>query len=221
MLHIIYSDNKISSSTYSVYSIQTDKDEIQVSGLIPVDSYVTARIEMDNGSIMIPLGFSKIVDIDSKITIFKNKLYLTDYDISKLSKAKTISLRIYINQVVIPGEVPMTFNSRSISRTKTKNESAVLDLAKEVTSMKARLDSYMNKNFEFNTTNQTTKGMVPVAVDNMGNYKWDFPFNSLEQLVTELSKNVVAQAELIKTLTERVAQLEQQIMDHITETYYI
>jgi hypothetical protein len=221
MLHIIYSDNKISSSTYSVYPIQTDKDEIQVSGLIPVDSYVTARIEMDNGSIMIPLGFSKIVDLDSKVAIFKNKLYLTDYDISKLSKAKTISLRIYINQVIIPGEVPMTFNSKSIARTKTKNESAVLDLAKEVTSLKARLDAYMNKNFKFDYTNEVVKGMVPVAVDNMGNYKWDFPFNATEQLVIQLSQNVVSQAELIKTLTDRVANLEQQIIDHITETLYI
>ena len=150
-------------------------------------------------------------------------MYITKFAIyiANLAKADSIYLKIYINQVVIPGEIAIAFDSKSVARQKTQNESAIVSLAKEITGMKARLDSYMNKNFKFDKTNQIRKGMVPVAVDHFGNYKWDFPFNATEQLVLELSQNVVAQAEIIKGLTERVRILEQQITDHITETYYI
>ena len=218
MLNILYSDNKISSASSSTYLIQSDKDDIEIAGLIPVDAYVTARIVTGDHSVVIPLGFSKVINDSS---IFRNKIFLTDYDIIKLSKAESIYLKIYINQVVIPGEIAIAFDSKSVARMKTKNESAVVALAKEVTAMKARLDSYMNKNFKFDKTNLIRKGMVPVAVDRFGNYKWDFPFNATEQLILELSQNVVAQAELVKVLTERVSKLETMVQDHITESYYI
>ena len=218
MLSILYSDNKISSANSSVYKIDTDKDDIEIIGLIPTDAYVTARIVTPKHTLVVPLSYSDIIDDKTK---FKSKIYLTDFDITNLAKADSIYLKIYINQVVIPGEIAIAFDSKSVARQKTQNESAVVSLAKEITGMKARLDSYMNKNFEFDKTNQIKKGMVPVAVDHFGNYKWDFPFNATEQLVLELSQNVVAQAEIIKGLTERVRILEQQITDHITETYYI
>lgn len=218
MLNILYADNKISSASYSVYVIETDKDDIEISGIIPVDAYVTARLVSEKHSVVVPFGFKKFVD---GISVFKSKIYLTDYDISNFAKSESIYLKIYINQVVIPGEIAIAFDSKSIIKTSKKNESAVISLAKEISAMKARLDSYMNKNFDYDKTNETQKGMVPVAVDHLGNYKWDFPFNATEQLVLELSQNVVAQAEIIKGLTERVRILEQQITDHITETYYI
>lgn len=218
MLSIIYADNKIASSDNSVYIIESDKDDIEIIGLIPVDAYVTARIITDGHSLNIPLGFSDFIGNNSK---FKSKIFLTDYDISKLSKSKSIYLKIYINQVVIPGEIIINFNNKSIAKVKTQNESAIITLAKEIAAIKARLDSYMNKNFKFEKINHTKKGMVPVAIDQFGNYKWDFPFNATEQLIIELSKNMVSQAELIKDLSERLQLLEQQFNDHITETYYI
>ena len=218
MLNILYADNKISSANSSLYVIESDKDDIEISGIIPVYAYVTARIIADNHTFVIPLSFKNAVDNTS---IFKGKLFLTDYDINCLSKAESIYLKIYIDQVVIPGEIVISFNSRSIARLKTRNESVIIPLAKEVAALKARLDSYMNKNFPYDSTNKVVKGMVPVAVDSLGNYIWDFPFNATEQLIIELSKNVVSQAELIKSLTARVATLENQISDHITESYYI
>lgn len=218
MLSIRYSNNKISSANSSVYKIETDKDNIEIIGLIPADAYVTARIVTPKHSLVVPLSFSNLVGNNSK---FKNKIYLTDFDIANLAKADSIYLKIYINQVVIPGEVAIAFDSKSVARQKSPNESAVVALAKEITGMKTRLDSYMNKNFKFDKTNQIRKGMVPVAVDRFGNYKWDFPFNATEQLILELSQNVVAQAELVKVLTERVSKLEAMVQDHITESYYI
>lgn len=218
MLSILYSNNKISSANSSVYKIETDKDNIEIIGLIPTDAYVTARIVTPKHSLVVPLSFSNLVDNNSK---FKNKIYLTDFDIANLAKADSIYLKVYINQVVIPGEIAIAFDSKSVARQKSPNESAVVALAKEITGMKTRLDSYMNKNFEFDKTNQIRKGMVPVAVDRFGNYKWDFPFNATEQLILELSQNVVAQAELVKALTERVSKLEAMVQDHITESYYI
>lgn len=218
MLSILYSDNKISSANSSVYKIETDKDDIEIIGLIPTDAYVTARIVTPKHSLVVPLSFNNLIGNNSK---FKNKIYLTDFDIANLAKADSIYLKIYINQVVIPGEIAIAFDSKSVVRQKTPNESAIVSLAKEITGMKARLDSYMNKNFKFDKTNLIRKGMVPVAVDRFGNYKWDFPFNATEQLILELSQNVVAQAELVKALTERVSKLESMVQDHITESYYI
>ena len=146
MLSILYSDNKISSANSSVYKIETDKDDIEIIGLIPTDAYVTARIVTPKHSLVVPLSYNNTVDDKTK---FKNKIYLTDFDIANLAKADSIYLKIYINQVVIPGEIAIAFDSKSVARQKSPNESAVVALAKEITGMKARLDSYMNKNFKF------------------------------------------------------------------------
>lgn len=219
MLNIIYADNKISANVEdSVYVIKSDKDDIELKGIIPVYSYVTLRVVADDYTIVVPMEFKTVED---ELTTFKTKLYLTDFDINKLIKSSKIYLRLFINQAVIPGKINLDIHPGSIARCKTNNESVLIPLSKDLICMKARLDSYMNQNYKFDKTNVVKKGMVPVATDSFGNYVWDFPFNATEKIVSELTQLVARQAGQITNLINRVTELETQVLDHINESYYI
>ena len=131
-----------------------------------------------------------------------------------------LTFKIYSTQ--IDGKQKFTINYASINRVINALPNTYLQLVNTVNEISVKLDSYINgdlNNGTFNTNENTVSGMIPIAVDNKGNYNWDYPFVKEKQIVADSIILLTDISKQITNLTNRVNSLEDQLLKHIYVEY--
>ena len=137
------------------------------------------------------------------------------------NKDKTFTISFKINNEDIEGEQIILINYESVMSYINTLPDTVTQIAQNVNQLAARLDSYITGKIstEQLNGNKIQKGMSPIAIDNYGNYIWDYPFAKEKELLKNISIILQGVSEQLNIMNDRITKVEQQVLNHVYETY--
>lgn len=191
---------------------------ISVAGDIPANAFVEINITGLPFTFWFPLEFTGINSVGNS---FIGKLNLTDSIIEYIRKNSNgiLALTIKVNSYVISGSVPFTINMKALmasSRAAVDNDYRIV--IQEIAKLNRKLDIYISKNHTdgLHITDVTgiKPGMVPIALDEVGHFYFDYPFVKLEAIVQQMMGVLNRMNELNELNTARLGKLELELYNH-------
>lgn len=193
------------------YTITSYSNSLTVTGDIPSDAFVTVVINE------IPWEF--FIFLEYKDGVFKGEIIFPEnvLEFLRTSKFEFFNFKIKINGFNINGEIPFKINFKSLLKNgKTIKENDYKLLKQDLFRIQRKLDCYIGGMFHnsLETYQENIKeGMVPIALDSQGNYKWDFPFSNLENVVRNLTNLVKELSQIQVQNVEKINQLELDLFN--------
>lgn len=209
---ILIKNNKIVNAP--LHSIDSYAHQIKVIGDIPSDSFVAAYI----GEYWFPLKF---VSFDDEGAIFSGEIVLTGNILQEFKENRVpYYFTFKVNDCEIEGRVPFGINLNKLHRHgRAITENDYKQLLMEVAKLERRLEVYLSREHtdgkHIGSLENIKPGMVPIAVDSYGHFKYDYPFYNIEEAIKGLSEIILKLSESNQILTARVSHLEQQLHEHL------
>lgn len=210
--------------------LQPDETPVIVTGIntsikveckYPKDSTLMCYIEGYVPITYFPLSWSGETTNDG--LIFTGRLLFNKQMINYIAEHENNYLCFKIARTKIENKQKFSINYASIERVINALPNTYMQLTESVNNLSNRVDTFVNRQY-YNTRfitdeNKTIKGMIPVAVDNNGNYKWDFPFIKEKEILNQSINLLKDISKQISLLNDRVNTIEKKLMDHIYEGY--
>lgn len=195
----------------NIHEFKMFSDTIEVFGTIPNNSFVFLKIKevlWEFNLYLEPVGDNK----------FQTTFLLPEKIINVLKfKEEPFHFELYINEYKQPKLIPFKINFKSLlANGKTIVQNEVKLLRQEIIRLEHRLSSYMSGVFRgIPMPEESSKpGMVPIIVDELGNYIWDFPFSNLEQTIKSMASVLSSLSKLCTENTEKINELELELFNY-------
>ena len=200
--------------------ISSFQKTIEVIGAYPISSIVWCYINGYTEEVRFPLTCVQLVDDGY---LFRGQMFMHKKLVEYMNnnKDKTFTISFKINNEDIEGEQIILINYESVMSYINTLPDTVTQIAQNVNQLAARLDSYITNKIstEQLNGNKIQKGMSPIAIDNYGNYIWDYPFAKEKELLKNISIILQGVSEQLNIMNDRITKVEQQVLNHVYETY--
>lgn len=202
------------------FIISSFHNTVEVVGKYPASSVVYCYITGYTEEIKFPLVCQQLTD---EGYIFKGQIIINKKIAEYMHKNsdKEFTFKFKFNNEPIEGECKVLINYESIMIFLNTLPDPLTQVMQSVNQLSARLDSYILKKTSAKTLSKVgiKKGMSPIAIDNYGNYAWDYPFAKEKEALKNISQILNSISEQLSTLNSRVELVEKKLTDHIYETY--
>lgn len=202
------------------FIISSFHNTVEVVGKYPASSVVYCYITGYTEEIKFPLVCQQLTD---EGYLFKGQIIINKKIAEYMYKNsdKEFTFKFKFNNEPIEGECKVLINYESVMIFLNTLPEPVTQLIQSVNQLSTRIDSYIlgttsSKKFD---SQQAKKGMSPIAIDNFGNYIWDYPFAKEKEALKNISQILNGISEQLSTLNSRLELVEKKVTDHIYETY--
>lgn len=193
---------------------QTLKDTIGLVGALPISSVVKCHINGIESDYSFYLPFEKITDDGC---VFSSPLILPDKILREIAEQKiNISVSFSCNGIPINGTCLALFNTDYMLLEKPNEEKS---LQKQLNELAEAV--HKGVNHPIIGRGAVTKGMVPIAVDNFGNYSWGFINKDFELALVNVTQTLQELTKLNNNIVERVCVLEDKVILEKYDEYNI
>lgn len=214
-MNIINVENKRITNTDAIIIKSYDED-IFVQGNIPTSASLELHIFGTPFAYLCPMYY------DTEKEMFVCRFILTDKIYNYILKHTDIKyfFRVVANGVKLDGSASIDFKfNKMINQKKVDTHNVNKEVLRRLNLLEAKLNAFTKHNYTsgipIGEIAGLKPGMIPVALDEHGNFRYDYPFSNLEEIVTNSVETSIAMAETISVLTQRINDLENSIYNHI------
>lgn len=203
--------NKELQTTEYKFQILKPDTTIEIVGEIPISSTVMCHVVGFSEEYMFPLMYKETLDIGN---VFSSIFYIDSICTNYFKKYPDKEYKIYftVDKLKLNNEQSIIFNPKL----KHNSNNLLEGLVKQVSEILQKINII---NMPFEPNKDIKKGMIPVATGIGKQYTWDYPFETLSEIVKELSDIVTKLSNENLNLTNRVNDLEKNMIKHIYEQY--
>lgn len=206
-------NNKLESLGHKLV-FQTLKDTIGLSGSIPVSSVVRCHINGLDNEYSFYLPF---VGYDENGCTFSSKLIIPNKILNEMLNNKSkLTISFSCNSISILGECEALFNIDYMLLEKPNEEKS---LQKQLNELAEAI--HKGAPHPISDRLPMSKGMVPIATDNIGNYSWGFINKDFEIVLVNAVESFQELARQHALLIERVKVLEEKVILEKYDEYNI
>jgi hypothetical protein len=211
--------NKLNILEYSpkIFEIEKQNTPIIIEGDIPKDSIIKFKINK--------IPFECWVLIPYKETqnqnVFEGTFQLDKplLEFLQINKSR-IYITLIVNNIELPEEIEIHFDrSKFKNKEIQKIESLYTTLIQKINKLELKLNAFVNKEYTRNPfvgdVANIREGMIPIAVDNVGNFRYDYPNVETKEILASLTQIISKTQELNLINSERLTKLEQDLFNHV------